>query len=315
MRVITDERQNSDRVGGVEGSAGPDPMRCKHCGADITGLIAGLRREVAQAKLEAKVAKALLASEVSLKGVVKRLLRRRAQPAADFHEPDYQRYIQRRLEHLESLRLGIWGKTVLEVGAGIGELTNFFLDRECEVMATEVRPESLAMLRDRYPAVEVRELNLDAPPEGTLGKFDIVFCYGVLYHLKDPAAAIAYVARQTRGMLLLETRVSYGAEPAMNPYPEISDSPTQSATGMGCRPTRQWIFDRLKECLPYVYMPVTQPHRAHFPLEWATIPEEDVLANAVFIGSQRRIENEMLVNYVPEKQWRMPPGRSSARAL
>ena len=40
----------------------------------------------------------------------------------------YQRHNQRRLEHLSSLNLDIFSKTVIEVGAGIGDHTSFFVD-------------------------------------------------------------------------------------------------------------------------------------------------------------------------------------------
>ena len=59
-----------------------------------------------------------------------------------FRGGHYQRHNARRLEHLASLRLDLAGKRVLEVGAGIGDHTTFFLDRDCTVVATEPRPEN-----------------------------------------------------------------------------------------------------------------------------------------------------------------------------
>src|SRR5262249_53244283 len=97
--------------------------------------------------------------------------------------------------------------------------------------------------------------------------------------------------------------VSYGTESVLNQYPEVSDSPTQSAAGLGCRPTRPWVFDQLKRHYPYVYMPITQPCRAHFPTDWEAIPSTDVLSNAVFIGSRQQLQNELLVGFVPMKQY------------
>lgn len=43
-----------------------------------------------------------------------------------FHCDEYLRDNQRRLEHLASLGLDIVGKTVLELGAGIGIIQAFF---------------------------------------------------------------------------------------------------------------------------------------------------------------------------------------------
>src|SRR5438132_1133035 len=82
-----------------------------------------------------------------------------------------------------SLGLDIAGRTVLEVGAGIGDHTSFFLDRGCPVVATDVRPENLAILRRRYAGVDVRHLDLDAPDTAFRPHVEIVYCYGTLYHL------------------------------------------------------------------------------------------------------------------------------------
>ena len=59
-----------------------------------------------------------------------------------FRNFQYLRMNARRLEHLASLGLPIAGREVLEVGAGIGDLTSFFLDRGCSVTAIEPRPET-----------------------------------------------------------------------------------------------------------------------------------------------------------------------------
>lgn len=61
----------------------------------------------------------------------------REDPLTHFTNSHYQRINQRRLEHLASLHLPLENRSVLEVGAGIGDLTSFFLDRNCEVVITE----------------------------------------------------------------------------------------------------------------------------------------------------------------------------------
>jgi hypothetical protein len=56
----------------------------------------------------------------------------------------------RRREHLAGLGLPIAGRDVLEVGAGIGDLTSFFLDRGCSVASIEPRPENRACFASQY---------------------------------------------------------------------------------------------------------------------------------------------------------------------
>ena len=49
------------------------------------------------------------------------------------------------------------------------------------------------------------------------GTFDVVYCYGLLYHLENPAAALSAMAARCRDLLLLETCVSFGGHDALNP--------------------------------------------------------------------------------------------------
>ena len=87
----------------------------------------------------------------------------------------YQRHNQRRLEHLASLGLNIGGLTVLEVGAGIGDHTSFFIDRGCKVVSSDARQENIKILRSRYPDIRVLRLDLDNPPRTLSEVFDIVY--------------------------------------------------------------------------------------------------------------------------------------------
>ena len=86
-------------------------------------------------------------------------------PEKDFWSGHYTRHNQRRQEHLASLNLSIAGRTVLETGAGLGDHTGFFLDRGCNVIVTDARPENLRRLRQRLPSCQVEFLDLDRPPD------------------------------------------------------------------------------------------------------------------------------------------------------
>ena len=84
-------------------------------------------------------------------------------PESVFHAPFYLRHNQRRLEHLASLRLPLRETSVLEVGAGIGDHTGFFVDRHCDVTCLEAREENLRILKERYPQVVALRLDMDDP--------------------------------------------------------------------------------------------------------------------------------------------------------
>ena len=226
-------------------------------------------------------------------------------PLAVFHSDDYLRHNHRRLEHLVSLGLNISGSDVLEVGAGIGDHSEFFIDRGCSIVITEGRPENVEILKSRYPKLDVRYLDMENPYLDTNELFDIVYCYGLLYHLNKPIEAIEFMSKHTKNLLLLETCVSFGDEEAINFVQEDAKYPSQSTSGYGCRPTRSWIYNQLKQYFEFVYMPITQPNHEQFPLDWdLESAHEERFARSVFIASRQKLENALLIESVPIKQTR-----------
>jgi SAM-dependent methyltransferase len=228
----------------------------------------------------------------------------RPTPTEAFLGDHYQRHNQRRQEHLATLGLPLERRSVLEVGAGIGDHTSFFLDRGCRVVATEAREENLAILRKRHRDIEVKLLDVEDadPPEKRV--FDIVYCYGLLYHLSRPSEAIAYLAQRCGDLLLLETSVSYGDHEAINPVLEPANNPTQSVRGAGCRPTRPWLYRELGKHFDHVYMPLTQPYHPEFPLDWSNPDKSGKLIRAIFIASRGLLANPLLIEGIPSRQVR-----------
>jgi SAM-dependent methyltransferase len=225
-------------------------------------------------------------------------------PRAEFHSPHYLRHNARRLEHLASLRIPVAGATVLEVGAGIGDHSHYYLDRGCRVTITEAREENLVLLRERYPGADVRPLDMEAPDLGTGERFDVVHCYGLLYHLRDPRPALAFFGRHCARLLLLETCVSFGAGESVNPVPEVQHSPSQAVSGTGCRPTRPWVVRALKEHFEHVYVTRTQPNHEEFPTDWTAPDRHRGLSRSVFVCSREPLAHDGLSAGLPDHQSR-----------
>src|SRR4051794_17705624 len=113
----------------------------------------------------------------------------------------YLRHNQRRQEHLAGLGLALRNRTVLELGAGVGHHTTFFLDRGCLVTSVEPRAENCAVYQS-----SMQRAGYIALPQGRgpmlvqcavedIGAvltepFDIVYNYGLLYHTTDPALVL-----------------------------------------------------------------------------------------------------------------------------
>jgi SAM-dependent methyltransferase len=218
-------------------------------------------------------------------------------PIEAFHSPHYLRLNARQLEHFATLGISVRGMRVLEVGAGIGDHTHYFLDRDCDVTLAEGRAANVEILRELYPHQAIVRLNLESPTPVEGAPFDVVYCSGLLYHLQNPAAALEFLSTQSRRLFILQTCVSFGAEKSENLITEPSDDPTQALSGRGCRPTRPWLFEQLQNQFEHVYCPVTQPNHEEFPLDW-TSPEkhhsEKGLQRSIFIASRAPIDNPLL---------------------
>jgi SAM-dependent methyltransferase len=213
-----------------------------------------------------------------------------------FLSEQYHRHNRRRQEHLTSLGLNLAGRRVLEIGAGIGDHTDFFVDRGCVVTSTDGRPECVDALRKRFPALKIILFDANKPPPADLEPHDVVYAYGILYHLRDPAGALRTMAHLCVDMLLLETCVSRGNDSRLVVANEPIDDPTQALDGHGCRPTRRWVWDQLTEQFPYVYLTKTQPWHEEFPINW-TLPTlgNGQLIRSIFVASRRAIDNPLLV--------------------
>ena len=222
-------------------------------------------------------------------------------PFGVFLTPEANAINVMRQAHLASLGLDLERKQVLEVGAGIGLHTPFFLERGCEVLVTDGNAENVGEIRRRLP--NVRSALLDLEQDGAiadLGTFDIVYCYGLLYHLSNPEAVIAKFASVCRGQLLLETVVGLGR------YPEVQlmrdfVSNNQAVSGVGCRPTRPWIMQTLTRYFGHAYGTRTQPDYPDFTPDWI-MPETRLIYRGVFVGSKYPLSSPELLSELPDRQ-------------
>jgi SAM-dependent methyltransferase len=235
------------------------------------------------------------------------MVRRFGGPVQAFHSYHYLRHNARRLEHLASLGIRVSGMSVLEVGAGIGDHSHFYIDRGCDVTITDARTENLDLLRQRYPRCDVQFLDMDSPQRIEGSPFDLVHCYGLLYHLSKPLAALKFLSENASRLMFLETCVSFGEGEDINLIGERQSAATQAFSGTGCRPTRTWLFRRLSELFEYVYVPRTQPCHVEFPLDWTVSANHRVeLQRAVFIASRQRLDNDILSTSLVMQQNRHP---------
>ncbi len=118
-----------------------------------------------------------------------------------YAEDEYGSHILHSLERAQ--RFNRWmadaiapdvGARVLEIGAGIGNLTGELLPRELYV-ASDINPQYLAYLKNLAlgkPYLQVARIDLEDAGgfAGWEGEFDTVVCLNVLEHVRDPLRAL-----------------------------------------------------------------------------------------------------------------------------
>jgi len=173
-----------------------------------------------------------------------------------------------RLEHLASLGLDINGKRVLDAGCGVGHLSRFFVARGCSVVCVDVRTENVAELKRRHPETEAHVADVESDDLSRFGEFDIVFCYGLLYHLENPIVAMRNLRKVCRGLLILETNVCDSDQPVLKLVDE-SLSSNQATGGIGSRPSPSFVAFALNRIgFRHVYQPIEPPDHRDFDFEW-----------------------------------------------
>ncbi len=226
-------------------------------------------------------------------------------PRSHFQSDLYIRHNARRLEHLASLGLNLTGRSVLELGAGIGDHSIFFLDRGCTVTAVEPRAENVevigARMRElpeawdpkRLRVVQAAVEHLDDLPD--LDTYDIVHCYGLLYHLAEPRRVLTSAANRCRDVLLLETKV--GVRHRATEIQEDRENPTNSVDGMASLMTRDEVLAHLAGLFPHVYVPSVSVAHEQFPFDWDRVPETLWPVRAVFIAARSPLSLPTLLRY------------------
>lgn len=89
------------------------------------------------------------------------------------------------------------GMRVLDVGAGTGALTAELLARDASVAAADPSPEFVAVLRERFPGIDVHETPAETLPFEA-GRFDVALAQLVVAFMTDAPAAVAEMARIAR---------------------------------------------------------------------------------------------------------------------
>lgn len=171
-------------------------------------------------------------------------------------------------------KLGL--KTVLDAGCGIGNVSNFFKELGFTVVAFDAREDNIAEAKKRYADIDFTTANIEDTEIRRLGRFDIVSCIGLLYHLENPFMAIRNLFELTNKILIIEGMRLPGRKPIMRLFEEGMQE-DQGINYIAFYPTESCIIKMLyRSGFSYVY-------------SFKTFPENESYMSTIFRQRSRTI--------------------------
>jgi SAM-dependent methyltransferase len=208
---------------------------------------------------------------------------------------------QARLDHLDSLGLDLAARSVLDVGAGVGHLAQFFVKKGARVVCLEGRRENIARMAELYPEIEGRVFDIERDELNSMGTFDVVLCYGLIYHLENPFRAIRALADVSRELLLIETIILDHKKPLLLMDEETATF-SQAIRGIGCRPTPSFVALALRESgFANIYAPRTPIDHPHYRFRWTNSLQwrrRQRLMRAIFVASRKPLSSPGLARLI-----------------
>jgi len=211
-----------------------------------------------------------------------------------FDEPSTQlfnaargRFVSELLRELKSHREY---ETGLDAGCGFGYFAQCLSEAGLTVTAFDGRAENIAEAKRRSPEVSFHVSNVEDPAVRDLGRFDVVSCLGLLYHLENPFVAVRNIAALTGKVLIVESVVAPLRTPAAVLYQEDEDI-DQGLNYVAFIPSESWLVKVLYLAgLEHVYRPVELPDHSEFRGTAAKRRRRTVL-----VASRRPLELESLL--------------------
>ena len=220
-----------------------------------------------------------------------------------FDSPEALALNEARMSCLAGLGLPLAGKRVLDVGGGVGHLAARLTEMGCKVFCTDGREGNIASLRERYPHLEADVADVENDPLSRYGKFDVVFSFGLLYHVGDPLHALRNMESACGELLLLESIITDHEMPLVrliDEGPELNEGVNK----LGCRPTPSYVTLALNRIgFPHVYAPASPPEHPDFRFEWRNsldCERDGHPLRAVFIASRAELKTSGLVSLLKD---------------
>ncbi len=144
-------------------------------------------------------------------------------------------------------------KTAADIGCGLGYFSGFLHSLGFQVTAVDGREENANEGRRRYPDVKFITANAEDLPLVGIQTYDLVLCFGLLYHLENPFRAIRHLSTITSKVLLVESMCAPGIEPSLQLLDEYYGE-DQGLNYVAFYPTESCLVKMLYQAgFPFVY--------------------------------------------------------------
>jgi FkbM family methyltransferase len=165
---------------------------------------------------------------------------------------------------VRALKPALGLRTAVDAGCGVGFFAQTLTELGLETRGFDGRFENVVEARKRFPKIAFECGDLESAEIAALGTFDLVLCFGLLYHLESPMRAIRHLRALTGEGLLIESMCVPGDDAHMM-LREEPLQPDQSLTDMAFYPSELCLVKMLYRAgFAHVYRVARLPEHDDF---------------------------------------------------
>lgn len=167
-------------------------------------------------------------------------------------------------DFVTSVRTEVNLRTAIDVGCGLGYFSDFLSSLQLQTTAVDGREENVEEAQRRFPHATFLTMNAEDRALQAVGQFDLVFCFGLLYHLENPFQTVRNLYALTSQVSLIESVIYPGSEPLMALVDEESHG-DQGLHHIAFYPTESCLIKMLYRAgFPFVYRLAVKPEHPDF---------------------------------------------------
>ena len=165
-----------------------------------------------------------------------------------FDRKEYRALIEAREQTLRSvvkrLKPALGLSAAVDAGCGVGFFSQTLAECGLHTCGFDARAENIEEARRRFPGIPFEQADVETREISRLGQFDLVLCFGLLYHLENPWQAIRNLRAITEKCLVLESMCLPEGRCSLllRQEPRQDD---QSLTEMACYPSESTLVKML----------------------------------------------------------------------